>query len=228
MKTLDEVLSLRLRDYIFTYHFDEWCERRAKAQSLIEMIAQLNDLCGEKYNRKIWADECVHHSLFKEYAAHLSFSNADEVTRTFNNLMCILDVLTLAREIDDFIEWQQLNDKQAARLTKECEKQSTLMNTAMSLMVEGDQYGSGMLEKFAARESPLFQELTPHLIRLNEKYFAKRGTKTKKGWLCSALGDLISDEYPCRAAFIAKLADKLGSTKVGRQSARNTLKKGYA
>jgi len=227
MKSLDEILSLRRRSYIFTEHFDEWCERRSKAQNIIEMIAQLNDLCGEKYNRKIWADECVRHSLFKEYAAHLSFADVDELDRVFNNLMGMLDILTLAREIDDFVEWQQWHDEQADSVTNKYKDLSVLVNTGMNLMVEGEQLGNEMFEKFSAKESPLFQELNQHTIHLNKELFAKRGTKTKTGWLQKALNRLIPSEYPCKGAFIAKLLRELGNTEMTRQNSTSMSKGGY-
>jgi len=225
MRSLGEILSLRERAEAFEVHYDEWIAKE-KSGNIIDVLLLFNDFFDEKYNCKIWENEIIQHPLLSEYISCFSISSVDEFDRMLNHLMNLLDILTLAREIDDFVTWKQAHKDLVDKLEKEHGKLRLMVRESMSLILKNSPLGLDMFEHYAPKESPIHRELNHHSYCFKKEWFSKRGNETKTGWLVRALCTLIPDEYINRAAFIAKLSTTLGKTPITRQNVSSILKGG--
>jgi len=226
LKSLIEILSLRERRDIVDFHMDEWNSLKIERHTCIGVVASLNDACHKIYGIHIWADELINSPLIHAYSSIFAVKNFDDQQQLCSHIEALLDMLTIGREIEmlDWCDWQA---EQLQRFESDAKDAAVHSELALELMLKGDKCGSDIYDGILQKETQAFRGINEHSVRLDKKYFAKRGKKTKKGWLCSALGDLIPDEYPNKAAFISKLANDLCSTKISRQLARSILKKGY-
>lgn len=228
MRTLSEILSMRERVDALSIYNGEWIAKvqLAEVKNTCDLLVLFNDFFDEKYNHKIWDDEIVRHPLLIEYASNFSITNVDEVDRMFNHLMSLLDILMLGREIDDFVVWQQHREAQMEKTEDKWKKSQTFVKESMAFMLDGKPWGLDMFKHYSAEEGSLIREMGDGAY-LKPEWFAKRGAKTKTGWMLKALCELIPVEYPNKFAFIAKLSTELGNTAMTRQLANSLSKSGH-
>jgi len=170
----------------------------------LDAVTQLNNATDNP-----WPDKFLQSKYIIEYSRSFHFDDPASFDAIFFNIIKLLDILTIG------LHWDDLQQKQSPDI-------SDAMTTSRFCIKHG------MIgEVFDAAEKEMHNGFQQHYTTLTPDFFAKRGKKTKVGWLIRAIDPIIHPDYPLRYAFISHLLKELSNIKASPTMVRSTILKGY-